>query len=149
MSQTIASLRPSSRCIIFIGAVFTEAALTNNEILIHKVTLQALAPSHIQQRHLIAAFEWFSGVKFPQFVRYFPMFLKQLFDEDIVEEDVFVKWGQDISRNEHSADYSMITLDTLDQLKSNAEPFLKWLMEAEEEGDDDEDSEDDDDSEDA
>lgn len=142
--QTMASLRPASRCIIFLGAVFTEAVIAANQIVVHKPVLKALSPSPIQQRHLIAAWEWFCGTRHPTLLKYFPVILKNLFDEDIVDEEVFLNWGADISRNEHTADFSMISLDTLDQLKTNATPFLKWLEEAEEESDGEEDEGDED-----
>jgi translation initiation factor 5 len=139
--QTMASLRPASRPIIYIGASFTGDALIGNELESHVSVLKALAPKDIQQRHLIAAFEWFFGVRHPQLMRFFPVILKQLFDHDLVEEDVFLKWGGDLTRNEFSADHSMISLDTLEQLKLSAAPFLKWLEEAEEESDEEDDDE--------
>ncbi len=137
----MASLRPASRPIIFIGATFTEEALSSKEVESHLQVLKALAPKDIQQRHLIAAFEWFFGVRCPQLAKYFPIVLKQLFDQDVVDEDVFIKWGSDLTRNEFSADHSMISLDTLEQLKLSASPFLKWLEEAEEESDDEDEEE--------
>eukprot|EP00595_Chromulina_sp_UTEXLB2642_P000123 CAMPEP_0196761592 /NCGR_PEP_ID=MMETSP1095-20130614/891_1 /TAXON_ID=96789 ORGANISM="Chromulina nebulosa, Strain UTEXLB2642" /NCGR_SAMPLE_ID=MMETSP1095 /ASSEMBLY_ACC=CAM_ASM_000446 /LENGTH=293 /DNA_ID=CAMNT_0042111363 /DNA_START=588 /DNA_END=1469 /DNA_ORIENTATION=+ len=139
LNQTLAALRPSVRPIIFIGAVFTETIITSNEIITYANVLKALAPSQIQQRHLISAFEWFCGVLYPNLSRFFPVVLKHLFDNDIVEEDVFLKWGSDLSRNEFSADHSMISIDTLDLLKSYSAPFLNWLQEAEEESDGEED----------
>lgn len=146
--QTMASLRPASRPIIYIGASFTADALAANELESHIPILKALAPKDIQQRHMIAAFEWFFGVRHPQLMRFFPVILKQLFDNDLVEEDVFLRWGADLTRNEFSADHSMISLDTLEQLKVSAAPFLKWLEEAEEESDDeDEDAGEDEDEE--
>ena len=36
----------------------------------------------------------------------------------------------------------MIDIDTLEALKASAAPFIKWLQEAEEEGDEDEEEED-------
>lgn len=141
--QTMASLSPASRPIIYIGSLFSEAVIVNKEIETYSPVLKVIAPSSIQQRHLIAAFEWFCGVKFPSLVRYFPIILKVLFDEDLVEEEVFLKWGTDLTRNAFSADHSMISLDTLELLKNSAAPFLKWLEEAEEEGDEEDDEEED------
>jgi len=145
--QTMASLRPSDRVIIYLGAIFTENAVTDKEIEKHHAVLAALAATNIQQRHLIAAFEWFCGTHYPSLVRFFPVFLKQLLDEELVEEDTFYAWAGDFARNEFSAEQSMICLDTLEQLKNSAAPFIKWLQEAEEEGDDDEEDDDDDDDE--
>ena len=67
--QTMASLRPADRIIIFLGAVFTEQMVPLNEVATHAAVLRALAASAIQQRHLIAAFEWLCGSKYPAKVR--------------------------------------------------------------------------------
>eukprot|EP00598_Pedospumella_elongata_P005487 CAMPEP_0184966878 /NCGR_PEP_ID=MMETSP1098-20130426/409_1 /TAXON_ID=89044 /ORGANISM="Spumella elongata, Strain CCAP 955/1" /LENGTH=433 /DNA_ID=CAMNT_0027488233 /DNA_START=240 /DNA_END=1541 /DNA_ORIENTATION=- len=137
--QTMASLRPADRIIIYLGAVFTEQMVPLNEVAAHAKVLRALAGSAIQQRHLIAAFEWLCGTKYPAKVKFFPILLKQLLDEELVEEDTFLAWAADFTRNEYSAEQSMVCLDTLESLKASAQPFITWLMEAEEEdGSDDE-----------
>lgn len=141
--QTFAALRPADRIIIYLGAVFSEDVITAGQILAHKNTLAALAPTLIQQRHLISAFEWFCGRRYPQLMKYFPVVLKQLFDEELVEEDVFFEWSADLTRNEFSADLSMIDEDTLEQLKAGASLFIVWLQEAEEEGEEEEEEEED------
>jgi translation initiation factor 5 len=139
--QTMASLRPADRIIIYLGAVFSENVVTGKEIAAHKEVLGALAATTIQQRHLIAAFEWLCGTRYPSLVKYFPVLLKQLLDEELVEEDTFFAWAGDFARNEFSAEQSMMCIDTLEHLKASAAPFIKWLQEAEEEGDDDDDDE--------
>lgn len=101
---------------------------------------------------LLAAFEWFCGRKYPQLMKFFPVVLKSLFDEELVEEDVFFEWAGDMTRNEFTAEFSMIDIDTLEHLKNSASLFITWLQEAEEEGedgDDDEEEEDDDKEDDA
>lgn len=140
--QTMASLRPADRIIIFLGAVFTEDAVSEKQISKHAATLKALAPTDIQQRHLIAAFEWLCGSRYrDKLLRYFPALLKELFDEELVEEDTFLIWATDLTRNEFSAEQSMISLDTLEALKTQAAPFITWLEEAEEEDDSEDDEE--------
>jgi hypothetical protein len=139
--QTFAALRPADRIIIYLGAVFNEDAVTAGQIPKHKSVLAALAPTAIQQRHLISAFEWFCGRKYSQLAKYFPVILKQLFDEELVEEDVFFEWAADVTRNEFSAEFSMIDIDTLEHLKASASLFITWLQEAEEEGEEEDDSE--------
>ena len=130
--QTMHSLRPADRIIIFLGAIFTDAAVTAKEITNHKKLLAILAPSAIQQRHLIAGFEWFCGARYPALIRFFPILLKELFDEEIVEEDIFFNWAADYPRNEYTVDESMIQFEALEQLKSVSAPFITWLQEAEE-----------------
>lgn len=57
----------------------------------------------------------------------------------------YLAWAADTTRNEYTADQSMIEFDTLEQLHAHAKPFITWLQEAEEEGNDEDDDEDDDD----
>jgi translation initiation factor 5 len=145
--QTMSSLRSADRAIIFIGATMTENIVAGEEIVKHKKILEALGPSAIQQRHLIAAFEWFCGAKYPSLMGKFPIILKLLYDEEIVEEDIFLMWSADYARNEYSAADSLIDIDTLEQLKENAGPFITWVKEADEEGEDSDEEEEDDEEE--
>eukprot|EP00602_Paraphysomonas_sp_CaronLab_P001389 CAMPEP_0185026884 /NCGR_PEP_ID=MMETSP1103-20130426/11450_1 /TAXON_ID=36769 /ORGANISM="Paraphysomonas bandaiensis, Strain Caron Lab Isolate" /LENGTH=393 /DNA_ID=CAMNT_0027560619 /DNA_START=235 /DNA_END=1416 /DNA_ORIENTATION=+ len=149
--QTLSSLRPSDRAIIYIGATFSPTSIADNDVKKHKDVLGMLAPkdNEIQQRHLIAAAEWFCGTRYPDLLRMFPVLLKQLYDEDLVEEEAFYAWHTDLTRNEFTAEQSMITLETLEQLKEAAQLFVVWLQEADEEGDSEDESGEDDDEEDA
>ena len=146
--QTLASLPPACRIIIYLGTAFSENVISGKEIQKNKTILALLAASNIQQRQLISSFEWFCGTRCPQLQKYFPVLLKNLFDEELIEEDVFFEWSSDTVRNEYSVDESMITYETLEQLKQSAAPFIKWLAEAEEEGDGDDDEDDDEDDDD-
>lgn len=134
--QTLSSLPPSDRPIIYLGATFSVNSIGSNDVMKHRDILSQLAPKDIQQRQLIAATEWFCGTKYPELVRKFPIMLKQLYDADLVEEEVFYAWSTDYTRNEFSAESSLIGLDTLEALKEAAKPFITWLQSAEEEGED-------------
>jgi hypothetical protein len=146
--QTMSSLRPADRIIIFLGAEFTENFISKSEIQQHRDIIAALAPSEIQQRHLIAAFEWLCGTRYPNLVKFFPVALKQLLDEELVDEASFFLWHADTARNEFSAEMSMMCLDTLEHLKESASMFINWLMEAESDDDGEGGEEDDDEDED-
>mmetsp|Transcript_11863 Transcript_11863/g.12783 ORF Transcript_11863/g.12783 Transcript_11863/m.12783 type:complete len:423 (-) Transcript_11863:211-1479(-) len=139
--QTMASLRPADRCIIYLGAVFTEQAITKNESEKFKDMLSTLAASEIQQRHLLAATEWFCGTRFPSLTRFYPKLLLQLYEAEVVEEDTFLAWAADTTRNEFTADVSLIEFEVLEALHAAASPFIKWLQEAEEEGEEDDEEE--------
>jgi hypothetical protein len=129
--QTFAALRPSDRIIIYMGAMFTADAITGNEMEKFKMTLSALAPSAIQQRHLIAAIEWFCGTRMPTMLKYFPVMLKHAYDLDLLDEENILEWSRAPIRNEFSAEETMITDTTLEELKAMAVPFITWLEEAE------------------
>lgn len=60
--------------------------------------------------------------------------LKTLYDEDILDEEVILEWGKKVSKKYVSKELS-------EQIHKKAEPFLKWLKEAEEESEDEEDDE--------
>eukprot|EP01041_Mallomonas_annulata_P008502 gene8502-17534_t len=141
--QTCNGLPAADRVLIFLGAVFTETSLTDNSIEKYKDILSALTSSQIQQRQLIAGCEWFCGTKYPKLIKMFPIMLKHLYDNELVEEDVLLEWAADYSKNDYTVEQSLINLDTLEQLKVAAQPFITWLQQAEEEEDDEEDEDED------
>jgi len=141
--QTMSSLRPADRVIIFLGAVFNETFVVQNTIEAQKAVLSALASSQIQQRHVLAAFEWLCGSKYPKLAAVpFAKALQQLFEEDIIEEETFFHWSADTTRNEYTAHANIIEFDMLEKLHENAKPFVYWLQTADEENDDEDDDED-------
>ena len=147
--QQLYSLRACDKIVIYIGAVCTENILKGKEVEVHTLILSQFASSTIQQRQLIAGFEWFCGCKHPSLLKFFPAVLMQLFEQEIIEEDVFLEWAADLIRNEYTLDESMIQYDVLEQLRMHSQPFIKWLQEAEEEGDDEEEEGDEEDEEDS
>lgn len=142
--QTFAALKPSYKILIYLGANLagTSLASLNAEIIHHKVVIANLSKSDIQQRQLIAAVEWYFGVRFPNLMKFFPAILKTLFDEEVVAEDVFLDWYQDTPRNGYTI--PIVSDDVLDSLKATARPFYDWLQEAEEECEEGEEEDEDD-----
>ncbi|KAF8981738.1 hypothetical protein BGZ46_002356 [Entomortierella lignicola] len=61
-----------------------------------------------------------------------PLVLQAFYDNDILEEDVILKWGEKPSKK-------YVTRDESKEVRTRVEPFLRWLAEAESE-DSDEDS---------
>jgi translation initiation factor 5 len=57
--------------------------------------------------------------------------LHQLYDKDLVSEEVVTKWGTKASKK-------YVDLATSKKIRRAAEPFLKWLEEAEEDDSSDE-----------
>lgn len=139
--QTFNALSPADRIIIFLGSVFTETSITDNTISHQKEILSALAPTPIQQRHLISACEWFCGTKYPKLLKFFPVILKHIYDEELVEEDILLEWAADYTRNDFTSEQSLISMEVLEQLKAAARPFITWLQEAEEDDDEGEEDE--------
>lgn len=159
--QNLSSLRPADRLIIFIGVVFPLDCIADTSVVKYKEILNHFIPKKdaIQQRQLISAIEWLIGVRnqspsatstggtSPTPIRFFPVLLKQLYDEDLLEEEVLFEWFHDSLRNEYTVDESIISESTLQLLKESSGLFIKWLQEAEEEDDEDQGDEDDDEEE--
>ncbi|XKL66062.1 hypothetical protein PGB90_009482 [Kerria lacca] len=65
-----------------------------------------------------------------------PAILKLFYDADILEENVLLDWGGKVSKK-------FVSRELNQEIHKAAEPFIKWLREAEEEDDSGEESEDD------
>ena len=122
--------------------------MKDDELSKLKPVLAAMTTTPIHQRHLLAAAEWLCGSRFPSLLKFFPVVLKQLYEEDLIDEDVIFEWDADSIRNDFTADSSMISDETLEALKSHAKLVVVWLREAEEEGDDKDEDDGEDDGED-
>jgi translation initiation factor 5 len=142
--QNFGALKALYKPVIFLGGFFSEAAFTASEVAANKEALAKLGNTHLTQRHIISAFEWLCGSRFPSLLRYFPAFLKHLYEEDLVEEEVFLSWNADYPRNEFSVDESLLSDEILEELRSKASPFITWLQEAEEDEEDEEEDDDED-----
>ena len=75
------------------------------------------------QRHLIGAFEWFCATKYPALAKDFHMVLKVLYDEDLVEEEVFLDWHMSPC-SEYTTDPNLVSTEKLENLRSKATPFI-------------------------
>ena len=142
--QTFAALKPAYKILIFIAGNFDGTTLTalNSNVTTQTTIMKAMSKTPAQQRQLIAAFEWFFGTLKADLAKFFPAILKKLFEEDIVEEDVFLDWYQDSLRNDDTI--PLVDDDVLESLKTSARPFYEWLQDAEDDSSEDGDAEEDD-----
>ncbi|KAF9986595.1 hypothetical protein BGZ65_006953 [Modicella reniformis] len=61
-----------------------------------------------------------------------PLVLKAFYDNDILEEDIILKWGEKPSKR-------YVSREEAKEIRGRVEPFLKWLAEAEEDSEEDSD----------
>lgn len=126
-------LKSQDRIRIYVRAAFDVDCIKNKSIEKNAPTISKITQGKtVMERHLISAFE---GL-FVDEPKKFAVVLKQLFDEEVLEEDTILEWAGE-GRTEY-------TLDTVDEdkraaLRGEAEPVVCWLME--DDSSDDEDSE--------
>jgi len=66
----------------------------------------------------------------PNLVASFPLILKDMYDEDVLEEEFILDWGKRSTvRIEHSS--SHLSNNQLEELLQNSKPLIRWLENAE------------------
>ena len=125
-------LKSQDRIHIYVRAAFDldcvkQKQITQNAPAVSKIT----QGKTVMERHLIAAFENLC-VDEP---KKFAVVLKQLFDEEVLEEDTILEWA-----GEGRTEYTLECVDEEQRsaLRAEAEPVVCWLMEddSSDEGDD-------------
>lgn len=126
--QMASALKSHDKIRILILAAFTPDFFKNKEVEKYAPVISRIANSNrIMERHIISALEAFCVEK----TKNFPVMLKQLYDEDALDEETILEWA-DQGRSE-------FTLPSVDEdsraiLRGEAEPVVVWLQEAESEG---------------
>ncbi|KAI8852116.1 domain found in IF2B/IF5-domain-containing protein [Chytridium lagenaria] len=95
-----------------------------------------LAQSEKCQKGLLGGIERLVGVVHTSLLGKTPLILKAFYDADLIEESVILAWGEKASKK-------FVERKMAKEIRTKAEPFLKWLKEAEEDDDDDDEEEDD------
>lgn len=78
------------------------------------------------QKYFIGAVEKLIELNKDQLLSKVPMIFKTMYDQDVIEEEVLLDWGKKVSRK-------YVSKETASEIHAKAQPFLKWLQEAEEE----------------
>ncbi|XP_075049049.1 eukaryotic translation initiation factor 5 [Mixophyes fleayi] len=88
------------------------------------------------QRYLLHGFECVVDMHQSHLLSKIPHTLKEMYDADLLEEEVIFSWAEKPSKK-------YVSKELAKDIRAKAEPFIKWLKEAEEEssGDDDDDDE--------
>lgn len=88
------------------------------------------------QKYLIGGIEQIIALHKQVLLPKVPAILKLLYDEDILEEKAILDWDSKISKKYVSRELS-------EEMHAKAQPFIKWLKEAEEESESEEEEDDD------
>lgn len=76
------------------------------------------------QKYFIGAVEKLIELKKSLLLPRVPMVLKAMYDSDVIEEEVLLDWGKKVSKK-------YVSKETATEIHERAQPFLKWLQEAE------------------
>mmetsp|Transcript_7289 Transcript_7289/g.9917 ORF Transcript_7289/g.9917 Transcript_7289/m.9917 type:complete len:413 (-) Transcript_7289:265-1503(-) len=131
--QMASALKSYDKVHIFVQSAITLSFFKEKQIEKYADAISKITQSNpMMERHLIAAMEAVCVEK----PKSFPVLIKQLYDEDALEEDVILQWA-DEGRNEY-------TLDVVDEesraaLRGEAEPLVIWLQEEDQSSDEDSD----------
>uniref|UniRef100_A0A671P0D3 Eukaryotic translation initiation factor 5 n=1 Tax=Sinocyclocheilus anshuiensis TaxID=1608454 RepID=A0A671P0D3_9TELE len=89
------------------------------------------------QKYLLGGFECLVKLHQTQLLPRVPIILKDLYDADLLEEDVILAWAEKVSKK-------YVSKELAKEIHAKAEPFVKWLKEAEEESEGSEEDDEDD-----
>ncbi len=140
MISTFSALPVEDRLFLFVQAAFGPDCAKQNLVAKHKAVLRGLILSvdaEAYQRRLIGVTEHLCAVTHPDLRKWFPLLLKQLYDEDLVDEEVFLEWAEEEGPTEFTR--RGVSADMVEALRGEAAKFVTWLTEADESGDDSDD----------
>jgi len=135
--QMSSALKSNERIHIFMYSVITPDFFKNKEVEKYSTVIEKITNGSIEmQRHLISAVEGLCVEQIKS--KFFPVILKQLYDADILAEDIILEWAFD-GRTEYTVD--SVDEDTRASLRGKAEEFVNWLQEDSDSDDSDSDDE--------
>ncbi|KAJ3092437.1 hypothetical protein HK102_007256 [Quaeritorhiza haematococci] len=128
-------VRDHKACTVLMQVLF-DAKITPAQIAKRAPLLKKFLTSEKAQKGLLGGFERLVGVMHKkELMPKVPIFLKAFYDEELIDEEVFLAWGAKASKR-------YVEKSVSKEIRAKAEPFLNWLQNAEEEeSDDDEDDE--------
>ncbi|KAI0224874.1 eukaryotic translation initiation factor 5 [Massospora cicadina] len=115
---------------VLVQVIFNEDII--NQIGERASLLNKFVTGEKHQKSLLGGIERLVGLSFPSLLPKIAVILKLLYDEDLIEESVILKWGAKPSKRYVDKEISK-------KIKKSAQPFLTWLEEAEEESSEEED----------
>uniref|UniRef100_A0A2P2HXD8 Eukaryotic translation initiation factor 5 n=3 Tax=Hirondellea gigas TaxID=1518452 RepID=A0A2P2HXD8_9CRUS len=129
-------IRDNKGIMVLVELLFDENCV--KQLLQYRILLLLFAHGQPKsQKYLLGAIEKLTEMKKEQLLPKIPLILKALYDNDIVDEEILLEWGKKASKK-------YVGREMVQEIHKKAQPFLKWLQEAEEEeSSEEEESEDD------
>ena len=121
--QMASGLKSQDKIHIFIQAAFTPDFYKLKQVHAHAPTISKITQGkNVMERHLISACEGLCADK----PKNFAVLIKQLFDEEVLEEDTILEWA-----GEGRTDYTLesVNEDSRCKMRAEAEPVVVWLQE--------------------
>lgn len=109
-------------------SIFTEENIVQEASDYAPIFLKMVAGNEKHQKSLLGGLERFIGLMHPDLVPSVPKILMSLYQADVLEEEVVTQWGTHTSKK-------YVDKETSKMVRKAADPFIKWLAEAD---DDDE-----------
>lgn len=103
--------------------------------------MASCTPARVSSQHNIGALTWFCFELRPTAHKRFPMYLKELYDTEKVDEAAILTWHKATVEASSSflPERANVTAESLTKAKECCNAFITWLQEMEEEEDDEED----------
>ncbi|KAF5372740.1 hypothetical protein D9615_010121 [Tricholomella constricta] len=140
-AEELAIERKHKALLVLVQALFTDAIISEipkygpllikgRHQRIHLSTVN-MVTSEKHQKSLLGGIERFVGLAHPDLIPAVPKILMELYQIDVLDEEVVTQWGTHVSKKYVDREISK-------KVRKSSEPFLKWLEEADDDDEDDE-----------
>ncbi|CAO3621955.1 unnamed protein product [Cunninghamella blakesleeana] len=117
-------------CQVLVQCIFNETIVA--QIPKRTSLLQKFVTEEKHQKAVLGGIERLVGLEYKDaLLKKVPAILMKIYDADIIEDDVFLKWGEKPSKR-------YVDKDVSKEVKKAAKPFLEWVENASEEESDEE-----------
>jgi translation initiation factor 5 len=121
--------------------LFDGNIIKKNQVKAHAGLLKKMITSDRHEKALLGGTERFVGIDHPELINSIPSILMAYYEHELATEETITSWGTKASKK------YVPDIQTSKKVRKAAEPFLKWLEEAEDDSEDEDEDEEDEDEE--
>ncbi|KAA8913316.1 domain found in IF2B/IF5-domain-containing protein [Sphaerosporella brunnea] len=110
--------------------LFDGSIIKKNQVKAHAGLLKKMITSDRHEKALLGGTERFVGIDHPELTNSIPSILMAYYEHELATEETITNWGTKASKK-------YVDVQTSKKVRKAAEPFLKWLQEAEDDDSDD------------